>query len=182
MPEEADLALVPGRVSEHEFNEQAPLEHSLLVAEHLKRVLAVVLPEAAVPDATKRDAVQAILQADGCFSGSCGNSEQWCWSDTAGVVHYLHDGIVECDAPGRRLVDDPTLQLLVPGEGIDRQRLRLGFQECDAVSDLLDRDDWEQRAEYLLRHDVRVEGRVQQKRGLYGPAQLGTCHQAEAPV
>ena len=51
---------------------------------------------------------------------------------------YLHDGIVERDAPGRRLLDDPALQLLVPGEGVDRQRLRLRFQERDAVFDLLD--------------------------------------------
>jgi len=116
---------------------------------------------------------------------------------------YLHDGVVECDAPRRRLLDDPALQLLVPGEGVDRQRLRLRFQERDAVFDLLDlaktdagacsaasgihsdsasnasanvhahRDDREQRAEDLLRHDVGVERRVQQQRGLDAPAQLG---------
>jgi hypothetical protein len=61
-PEHADLALVPQRVPEHELDEEAPLEHRLLVAEHLERVLAVVLPEPAVPDAAERGAVQAVLQ------------------------------------------------------------------------------------------------------------------------
>lgn len=52
-------------------------------------------------------------------------------------VAHLHDGVVERDAPRRRLVDDPLLQLLVPGEGVDRQRLRLRLEELDAVLDLL---------------------------------------------
>lgn len=61
-PEHSDLGLVPRRVAEHELDEEAPLEHRLLVAEHVKRVLAVVLAEPAVPHATERDAVQAILE------------------------------------------------------------------------------------------------------------------------
>ena len=67
VPEHADLALVPRRVPEQELDEEAPLEHRLLVAEHLERVLAVVLPEPAVPDATERDAVHAVLQPNVFF-------------------------------------------------------------------------------------------------------------------
>jgi hypothetical protein len=64
VPEHANLAVVvvPWRVPEHELDEEAPLEHRLLVAEHLERVLAMVLSEPARPHAAEGDAVQAILQ------------------------------------------------------------------------------------------------------------------------
>jgi hypothetical protein len=53
-------------------------------------------------------------------------------------VAHLHDGVVERDAPGRRLLYDAVLELLVPGEAVDRQRPRPRFQEGDAVFGLLD--------------------------------------------
>jgi hypothetical protein len=55
----------------------------------------------------------------------------------ARIIH-LHDGVVERDATGRRLLYDPALQLLVLGEAVDRQRFGPRFQERDAVFDLLD--------------------------------------------
>jgi hypothetical protein len=57
---------------------------------------------------------------------------------------HLHDGVVERDAPRRRLVYDALLQLLVPGEGVDRQRLGLGPEELDAVFDLLHLENTQQ--------------------------------------
>ena len=57
-----DLLLVPGRVPEHGLHEEASLQHRLLVAEHLEGVLAVVLPEPALPDAAERQRVDPVLQ------------------------------------------------------------------------------------------------------------------------
>lgn len=57
------LVLVPRRVSEHELDQEAPPDHRLPVAEQLERVLAVVLPEPALPDPAERDAVQPVLHA-----------------------------------------------------------------------------------------------------------------------
>jgi hypothetical protein len=107
---EGDLALVPGRVPERQLQEVAPLHDRLLVAEHLERVPAVVLPEPALPDAAEREPVDRVL----------------------------HHGVVEGDAPGRRLLHDPAPERGVPGEGVDGQRLRHGLHERDAVLDLLD--------------------------------------------
>ena len=61
MPQHPQFAVVPWWVSEHELDEEASLEDRLLVAEHLKRVLAMVLTEPALPDASEREALQPIL-------------------------------------------------------------------------------------------------------------------------
>lgn len=148
MPQHPELAAVPWRVSEHELYQEAPLENRLLVAEHLKRVLAVVLPKAALPDAAEREALQPILTNSGktcqemashafSFAAEQCRSSSYSVRQARGCVHiYLNNSVVECDAPRRCFLDDSFLELLVPGEGVDCERLGLGVDELDAVFDL----------------------------------------------
>jgi hypothetical protein len=136
VPHQCNLVLVPWRVPQRELDEVAPLHDRLLVAEHLERVLAVVLPEPARPHAAERERVDRVLQTatraecilDMNFSAR---------TDGKKKCAYLHQCVVEDDGPRRRLLHDPAPQRGVAGERVDSERLRYGSHKGDAVLDPL---------------------------------------------